>query len=47
MSSIHDLATPSAVIDLDRLEGNTTKMAKRAHQLGVDLRPHVKTHKTL
>ena len=47
MSSLHDLPTPSAVIDLDRLERNTHRMSTRAHQLGVRLRPHVKTHKTL
>ena len=47
MSFIYDLSTPSAVIDLNRLERNTLKMSTRAHQLGVDLRPHVKTHKTL
>ena len=47
MSSINDIPTPSAVIDLDRLEGNTAKMSRRAHQLGVQLRPHVKTHKTI
>ena len=46
MSTLYDLTTPSAVLDLDRLDANTLKMSKRAHQLGVRLRPHVKTHKT-
>ena len=40
-----DLSTPGALIDLDRLEHNATRMAEHTHQLGVRLRPHVKTHK--
>jgi D-serine deaminase-like pyridoxal phosphate-dependent protein len=40
-----NLKTPCALIDLDRLERNATHMARRAHELGVRLRPHVKTHK--
>jgi len=40
-----DLSTPGALIDLDRLERNALRMADRAHDLGVRLRPHVKTHK--
>ena len=40
-----DLGTPGALIDLDRLERNALRMADRAHDLGVRLRPHVKTHK--
>ena len=47
MTSLLDIPTPSAVIDLARLERNTTLMSSRAHQLGVTLRPHVKTHKTI
>ncbi len=42
---IDDLSTPSAVVDLDRLERNATRMADHTHRLGVRLRPHVKTHK--
>ena len=44
---IADLWTPAALVDLDRLERNAARMAERAHRLGVRLRPHVKTHKTL
>ena len=44
---IVDLPTPSAVVDLDKVESNTRWMSKRAHQLGVRLRPHVKTHKSI
>lgn len=42
---IDDLSTPCALVDLDRLERNAARMAKRAQRLGVRLRPHVKTHK--
>jgi D-serine deaminase-like pyridoxal phosphate-dependent protein len=42
---IDNLNTPSALVDLDRFERNAAVMSQRAHQLGVRLRPHVKTHK--
>ena len=45
--SILDLVTPSALIDIDRLEKNITDMAVRAREGGVRLRPHVKTHKCI
>jgi D-serine deaminase-like pyridoxal phosphate-dependent protein len=41
------LQTPSALIDLDRLENNAKRMAEKALRLGVRLRPHVKTHKCI
>ena len=44
---IQDLPTPSALIDLKRLKINTERMIHSAQTLGVKLRPHVKTHKTL
>ncbi len=40
-----DLPTPALVLDLDRLERNIEAMAAKCRRLGVDLRPHVKTHK--
>jgi D-serine deaminase-like pyridoxal phosphate-dependent protein len=43
--NIAELPTPSALVDLDRLEHNSRRMADRARRLGVRLRPHVKTHK--
>jgi D-serine deaminase-like pyridoxal phosphate-dependent protein len=43
--SIDTLQTPSALVDLDRLEANAKRMAEKALRLGVRLRPHVKTHK--
>jgi D-serine deaminase-like pyridoxal phosphate-dependent protein len=42
---LDDLPTPSALVDLDRLESNAKRMAEKALRLGVRLRPHVKTHK--
>jgi D-serine deaminase-like pyridoxal phosphate-dependent protein len=44
---VADLGTPAALVDLDRLERNAARMAETARRLGVRLRPHVKTHKTL
>ena len=37
--------TPEVVIDLHRLRRNITRAAAAAAEHGVDLRPHVKTHK--
>lgn len=45
MPSIHDLETPSVLIDLDRLEANIAKMSAKAREAKVALRPHAKTHK--
>jgi D-serine deaminase-like pyridoxal phosphate-dependent protein len=42
---LHDLPTPCALVDLDRLERNAQRVADKARRLGVRLRPHVKTHK--
>lgn len=41
------VATPALVLDLERLERNLTRMAALAHDLGVALRPHAKTHKCI
>lgn len=45
MTALDDLCTPALVIDLDKLEANIERMAEKCHQLGVSLRPHIKTHK--
>ncbi len=39
------LSTPAVVVDLDVLEKNVSRMAARAREAGVKLRPHAKTHK--
>lgn len=40
------LPTPTALIDLDRLDRNIAAMQARASRLGVTLRPHAKTSKS-
>jgi len=45
MHTTRDLPTPALLLDLDVLEGNLRGMATRCAELGVRLRPHVKTHK--
>lgn len=41
----NELDTPVAVIDLDVMEKNISNMADFANKQGVNLRPHIKTHK--
>src|SRR5512134_2030780 len=43
--NIHDLETPSVLIDLDRMEHNIARMQQRCDDLGLAFRPHIKTHK--
>jgi D-serine deaminase-like pyridoxal phosphate-dependent protein len=45
--SISSLPTPSYLVELHRLKQNVETMRQRAKNLGVSLRPHVKTHKTI
>ena len=47
MATIHDLPTPALLLDVDVLERNLRRMSARCKDLGVVLRPHVKTHKCL
>jgi threo-3-hydroxy-D-aspartate ammonia-lyase len=44
-SSFERIETPALLLHLDVVERNLTRMAQRARQLGVALRPHAKTHK--
>ena len=44
---LDDLPTPSLVLDLDRLERNCDRMFRRAAKLRVQLRPHMKTAKSV
>lgn len=44
--NVGDLDTPALLVDLDRLERNLARMARRCHDAGVKLRPHTKAHKT-
>ena len=43
--TIHDLETPSVLIDLDRMARNIERMQARCDSLGLAFRPHIKTHK--
>lgn len=43
--SLHDIDTPSLIVDLDAFERNLVKMARFARASNVALRPHAKTHK--
>ena len=45
--TIAELPTPALLLDLDRLEANVSRMAARCRDLGVRLRPHIKTHKCI
>lgn len=45
LRTIHDLETPSVLIDLDRMERNLHRMQDHCDSLGLAFRPHIKTHK--
>jgi len=42
---VTELDTPALLIDLDAMERNLRKMADFASEAGVNVRPHIKTHK--
>lgn len=44
-TNIFELDTPALLIDIDKVRGNVEKMQLFAEGIGVELRPHVKTHK--
>ncbi|MHA1151211.1 MAG: alanine racemase [Alphaproteobacteria bacterium] len=43
---LSELDTPTLILDRGRLEANIARMSARARNLGVDLRPHMKTAKS-
>ena len=45
--TIVDLATPALLLDRARLQRNADRMRTRVERLGVRLRPHVKTSKSI
>lgn len=45
--TIFDLPTPALILDRRKLEANAEAMRARVRQLGVALRPHVKTSKSI
>jgi D-serine deaminase-like pyridoxal phosphate-dependent protein len=44
---LHDLRTPSLVLDYEKVKRNSAIMKERVASLGAKLRPHVKTHKCI
>ncbi len=46
-ATIGDLVTPALLLDRAKLERNTRRLASRAEELGVVLRPHMKTAKSI
>ncbi|MGN6058957.1 MAG: alanine racemase [Sphingomicrobium sp.] len=46
-STIFDLPTPALILDLPRFERNAARMRDKVRELGVTLRPHVKTSKSI
>jgi D-serine deaminase-like pyridoxal phosphate-dependent protein len=44
---LNDLPTPALILDLARVERNCDRMIRRAAELGVKLRPHLKTAKSV
>jgi len=47
LGTIFDLPTPALLLDRSRLERNAARMRDKVRQLGVTLRPHVKTSKSI
>lgn len=47
MTSLATVATPSALLDLERAERNQLRLSEHLCALGVPLRPHVKTAKSI
>jgi D-serine deaminase-like pyridoxal phosphate-dependent protein len=45
--TVSDLITPALVLDRSRLERNAARMRARVKELGVTIRPHVKTSKSI
>ena len=44
---MHDLKTPSLLLDIDRVRRNAARMSEIARRNDVRLRPHIKTHKCI
>jgi D-serine deaminase-like pyridoxal phosphate-dependent protein len=47
MNSILEIPTPALILDRPKLRANAERMRARVRQLGVTLRPHVKTSKSI
>lgn len=47
MMQITEIRTPALLVDLEKVKKNCQEMSGRCKTLGVTLRPHMKTNKTL
>lgn len=47
MSTLHDIQTPALVLDRDRVDANIARLTRASERLGVPLRPHGKTPKSV
>ena len=47
MQSLESLSTPCLVLDLDRMKRNVDRLRSRMRRMGVSLRPHLKTGKSV
>lgn len=45
--TIHDVETPCLLVDIDIVKKNCQRMIDRCKTMGVELRPHMKTNKTM
>jgi D-serine deaminase-like pyridoxal phosphate-dependent protein len=45
--SLETLHTPALILDADKMRRNAARMSDRIGSLGVEFRPHVKTHKSI
>lgn len=45
--TIQNVLTPAFLVDIDKAKRNAQKMVNICERLGVQLRPHMKTHKTV
>ncbi|WP_456276814.1 alanine racemase [Bacillus sp. AK128] len=47
MTLIQDLDTPTLLLDYHQLNRNINEVARFANEMGVSVRPHIKTHKSI
>ena len=45
--NLNTIKTPALLIDIERVRRNAERMSSRMKQFGVNLRPHIKTHKCI
>ena len=45
--TIQELETPCMLVDIDKVKRNCQRMIDRCQEMGLELRPHMKTHKTM